>query len=181
MAKNEVYLDEDGILRIVCIGDQDENSASEMMEEAVRIANSASGQIKVLFDTTRAGKFSVEARQAAVESLALALHSKAAVVASSMPMRALGLFMVGGAKTPNMKVFETATEALDWLSDYADHEIARGLQQYSNNKEIAAALQVSEKTVKTHVSNILQKLHLSDRTQAALYAVRQRIANDDSE
>ncbi|MFQ5925560.1 MAG: DNA-binding response regulator, partial [Dehalococcoidia bacterium] len=34
---------------------------------------------------------------------------------------------------------------------------------------------------KTHVSNILQKLHLSDRTQAALYAVRQRIAPDDSE
>lgn len=55
--------------------------------------------------------------------------------------------------------------------------IAKG---YSN-KEIAAALQVSEKTVKTHVSNILQKLHLSDRTQAALYAVRQRIATDDSE
>jgi len=55
--------------------------------------------------------------------------------------------------------------------------IARG---YSN-KEIAAALQVSEKTIKTHVSNILQKLHLSDRTQAALYAVRQRIATDDSE
>lgn len=55
--------------------------------------------------------------------------------------------------------------------------IARG---YSN-KEIGAALQVSEKTVKTHVSNILQKLHLSDRTQAALYAVRQRIATEDSE
>lgn len=55
--------------------------------------------------------------------------------------------------------------------------IARG---YSN-KEIAAALHVSEKTTKTHVSNILQKLHLSDRTQAALYAVRQRIATDDSE
>jgi len=53
--------------------------------------------------------------------------------------------------------------------------IAKG---YSN-KEIAAALQVSEKTVKTHVSNILQKLHLSDRTQAALYAVRQRIATDE--
>jgi|GEM_PF-2421983 len=128
MAKNEVYLGEDGILRVICIGDQDEDSAREMVEEAARIANSAPGQIKVLFDTTRAGKFSVEARQAAVESLSLAIHSKAAVVASSMPMRALGLFMVGGAKTRNMKVFETATEALEWLSERPDHEIARGLR-----------------------------------------------------
>ena len=40
------------------------------------------------------------------------------------------------------------------------------------NKEIAGRLSLSEKTVKTHVSNILQKLGVSDRTQAALLAVR---------
>lgn len=50
--------------------------------------------------------------------------------------------------------------------------VARGM----SNKEIAGALVLSEKTVKTHVSNILQKLHLADRTQAALYAVRQGLA-----
>ena len=49
--------------------------------------------------------------------------------------------------------------------------LARGL----SNKAIALELHVSEKTVKTHVSNILAKLHLADRMQAALYAVRQRI------
>src|SRR5207302_1841319 len=38
---------------------------------------------------------------------------------------------------------------------------------------------VSEKTVKTHVSNILAKLHLADRTQAALYAVREGLAELD--
>lgn len=50
--------------------------------------------------------------------------------------------------------------------------IARGLQ----NKQIAAELHVSEKTVKTHVSAILRKLGVTDRTQAAMYAVRERLA-----
>jgi len=49
--------------------------------------------------------------------------------------------------------------------------LARGL----SNKLIARELFVAEKTVKTHVSNILAKLHLTDRTQAALYAVRSHL------
>jgi DNA-binding NarL/FixJ family response regulator len=47
-------------------------------------------------------------------------------------------------------------------------EVARG----RSNREIANALHLSEKTVKTHVSSVLAKLGLADRTQAALYAVR---------
>jgi DNA-binding NarL/FixJ family response regulator len=41
-----------------------------------------------------------------------------------------------------------------------------------SNREIARSLAVAEKTVKTHVSNVLMKLGVQDRTQAALYAVR---------
>jgi NarL family two-component system response regulator LiaR len=48
--------------------------------------------------------------------------------------------------------------------------IARGL----SNKRIALELGISEKTVKTHVSSILGKLGLTDRTQVALHAVRER-------
>ncbi|WP_324785363.1 response regulator transcription factor [Streptomyces sp. H51] len=46
-----------------------------------------------------------------------------------------------------------------------------------SNREIARALVLSEKTVKTHVSNILMKLDLADRTQAALWAVRHGVAD----
>nr|WP_203601101.1 response regulator transcription factor [Streptomyces sp. SID10853] len=46
-----------------------------------------------------------------------------------------------------------------------------------SNREIARALVLSEKTVKTHVSNILMKLDLADRTQAALWAVRNGAAD----
>lgn len=49
--------------------------------------------------------------------------------------------------------------------------IARG----RSNHEIALDLCIGEQTVKTHVSNILSKLHLADRTQAAIYALQQRL------
>ena len=58
-------------------------------------------------------------------------------------------------------------------------EVLRLLAKGMSNKEIAGELSVSEKTVKSHVSNVLQKLHLADRTQAALYAVRERLVDDD--
>ena len=58
-------------------------------------------------------------------------------------------------------------------------EVLRLVAQAKSNKEIAAEFVLSEKTVKTHVSNILQKLHLADRTQAAVYAIRQRLVNID--
>jgi len=48
-----------------------------------------------------------------------------------------------------------------------------------SNREIATTLSISEKTVKTHVGNILSKLHLSDRTQAAIYAHKHGLAPDE--
>jgi len=61
---------------------------------------------------------------------------------------------------------EREQEVLDLIAD--------GL----NNREIGERLFISEKTVKTHVSNILGKLGLADRTQAAVYALRRGTAAD---
>ncbi len=53
--------------------------------------------------------------------------------------------------------------------------IARGM----SNEQIGAQLEISEATVRTHISHILGKLNLANRTQAALYALRQGLASLD--
>ena len=55
-------------------------------------------------------------------------------------------------------------------------EVLRLVAQGYENKDMAEKLVISEATVRTHVSNILGKLHLASRTQAALYALREGIA-----
>lgn len=61
-----------------------------------------------------------------------------------------------------------------------EREVLALLARGRANKAIAFELGVAEKTVKTHVGNILGKLGLSDRTQAALYAVRAGLAGDEA-
>jgi DNA-binding NarL/FixJ family response regulator len=43
------------------------------------------------------------------------------------------------------------------------------------NKEVAEKLEISERTVKNHVSNIFKKLEVTDRTQAAVFAIRNNL------
>ncbi len=79
---------------------------------------------------------------------------------------------------------EIARKLMDEVSAGGSHATAGELTQRElsvlqliakghNNREIGVELVISEKTVKTHVSNILSKLHLADRTQAAIYALRE--------
>ena len=56
-------------------------------------------------------------------------------------------------------------------------EVLRLIAAGRSNREIARELDVAEKTVKTHVSNVLSKLGVADRTQAALYAVQHGLAH----
>lgn len=58
-------------------------------------------------------------------------------------------------------------------------EILLLIAEAKSNGAIAEQLVISEKTVKGHITNILSKLHLGDRTQAAVYAWREGIVRDD--
>ncbi len=76
-----------------------------------------------------------------------------------------------------MQEFSTPRSAEAPVEQLTEREmdVLRLIARGKSNKEIADSLVISEKTVKTHVSNILSKLHLADRTQAAIYALRQRL------
>ena len=69
-------------------------------------------------------------------------------------------------------------ENIPQLTD-REQEVIRLVAQGRSNRDIAEALVISEKTAKAHVSNILGKLGLDDRTQMAVYAIKHGFVNPD--
>jgi len=68
-----------------------------------------------------------------------------------------------------------------YMEEVTDREkdVVRLVAQGRSNQQIASELFISEKTVKTHISNILNKLQLQDRTQLAIYAIKSGMARTD--
>jgi DNA-binding NarL/FixJ family response regulator len=60
-------------------------------------------------------------------------------------------------------------------------DVLKRVVEGATNKEIAEALTITENTVKIHLRNILEKLHLQNRIQAAVYAVREGLVDDSSQ
>lgn len=128
-----------------------------------------------IFPAIRAGALSYVLKEVGPEELAGAIRKAAAGEAvlhprvASRVVRELHGEGTGRGDAPN---------AYRELSD-RELEVLRLIADGLANAEIAARLYVSEKTVKSHVGNILSKLHLADRTQAAVYAWRQGVVRRD--
>jgi NarL family two-component system response regulator LiaR len=73
------------------------------------------------------------------------------------------------------------TRQADQVEELTDREldVVRLVAQGASNHYIAAKLVISEKTVKTHISNILGKLQLTDRTQLAIYALKKGLVDKE--
>lgn len=116
-----------------------------------------------IFPAIRAGALSYVLKDIDPDDLAEAIRRAGAGEAVLHPRVAARLVQeLHGSPQGATNPFQELTEReLDVL-----RLIANGL----NNQDIAARLVISEKTVKSHITNILSKLHLSDRTQAAVFA-----------
>lgn len=79
--------------------------------------------------------------------------------------------LMSAVATQDMLKNRDVTESNGGLTE-REQEVLALVADGLSNREIAGRLFISEKTVKTHVSNILTKLHLDDRTQAAIYALK---------
>jgi DNA-binding NarL/FixJ family response regulator len=108
----------------------------------------------------RAGAIGYLLKDTQAEALCQAIKAAAAGQVQLTPKAAARLMQA--VSTPESP--EALTER--------ETEVLRLLAQGQSNKQIAHSLHIAEKTVKTHVSNILSKLGVQSRTQATLYAVR---------
>ncbi|HZK25524.1 MAG TPA: response regulator transcription factor [Oscillospiraceae bacterium] len=70
---------------------------------------------------------------------------------------------------------QTRQNSLDEPLTSREAEVLTLIARGRNNKEISSELYISQKTVKNHITNIFRKINVADRTQAALYAVKNRI------
>jgi NarL family two-component system response regulator LiaR len=121
-----------------------------------------------IFPAIRAGALSYLLKDVGPQELAEAVRKAARGEAVLHPRVAARVVqeLQGAAKdafNPFTELSERELEVLKLIADGA------------SNEEIAARLVISEKTVKSHVSNILSKLHVVDRTQAAVYAWREGV------
>ncbi len=144
--------------------------------EAIRSILAAQPNVRILvltsfdaddkiFPAIRAGAMGYTLKDASPEDLVTAIQRVFRGESSLHPTIARRVLRELATPTQHAPVGEALTER--------EIEVLRMIAHGASNHEIGVELHISEATVRKHVSNILSKLHLASRTQAALYALRE--------
>ena len=122
-----------------------------------------------VFEGIKAGAQGYLLKDSEPENLSRAIHTVYAgntIVAPDLAQKMLNTFE-GGRPGESARLAPPLTER--------ELEVIRALSRGMSDKQIAQSLGISEKTVRNHTSNIYRKLHIFDRTQAVIYAVREGV------
>jgi len=141
---------------------------SRQLEVRILVLTSFAADDKV-FPAIKAGALGYLLKDSGPEELVRAIHQVYRGESSLHPMIARKLLQELSRPADQPPSPEPLTER--------ELEVLQLVAQGRSNQDIADYLVISEATVRTHVSNILGKLHLASRTQAALYALRQGLAS----
>jgi NarL family two-component system response regulator LiaR len=133
------------------------------------------GEEDKLFPAIRAGAHGYLLKDISPDGLVRAIRAAYLGQAQLHPDVAQKLMAAVAGTLPSRQLHELATDLLT----EREGEVLRLLASGLSNREIASELVIGETTVKSHVSNILNKLHLEDRTQAAIYALRHGLAQEE--
>ena len=122
-----------------------------------------------VFEGIKAGAQGYLLKDADLEDLSRAIqtvHAGNTIIAPDLAQKMLNTFQSDRSPKSSRLVPPLTAREL---------EVIKALAQGKSDRQIAHALSISEKTVNNHTSNIYRKLHLFDRTQAVIYAVREGI------
>ncbi len=127
-----------------------------------------------VFDGIKAGAQGYLLKDSEPEDLSRAIHTVHAgntIIAPDLAQKMLNTFEGGrGTGSPQLAPPPLTEREL---------EVIRALAQGMSDRQIAQSLGISEKTVRNHTSNIYRKLHIFDRTQAVIYAIRRGLVDVD--
>ena len=145
---------------------------ARQLEARILVLTSFAADDKV-FPAIKAGALGYLLKDSSPEDLVAAIHQVHQGESSLHPTIARKLLQELSQPPDKPPTLDPLTER--------EVEVLKLVAQGRSNQEIAEALVISEATARTHVSNILHKLHLASRTQAALYALREGLASLDDE
>jgi DNA-binding NarL/FixJ family response regulator len=143
--------------------------------EATRRIISDNPKVKVLMLTTfEADNHVIQALKAGASGYVLKDSQASAIVSSIVAVVAGERVMASAVANRVLEMLTGATTPKEFYDGLTarEVEILKMLATGMANKQIAYKLKISEKTVRNHVSNMYEKLHIYDRAQAVLYAVR---------